>query len=187
MKKQNSSHKNKFFKKIFIKICRLFGFEIIDQNNFFVPTQNKKLNENLNVQGKKSITLPLGEIKITRKVTSLNIFFRSCTNVNMLTQNKERLFNENKSEYTFRSLNSIIKSVIKAKYKIPNVEFNITIIDHNSKKQDLDQIKKQLHLSNIQNNLVSLDVNEFKNEIKEINFKNEQVTQNQKNNITALL
>ena len=33
----------------------------------------------------------------------------------MLTQNKERLFNENKSEYTFRSLNSIIKSLRQAK------------------------------------------------------------------------
>ena len=26
--------KKQFFKKLFIKICRLIGFEIIDQNNF---------------------------------------------------------------------------------------------------------------------------------------------------------
>ena len=34
-------------KKIFIKISRLLGFEIIDQNSFVSPTLNKELNENL--------------------------------------------------------------------------------------------------------------------------------------------
>ena len=96
MKKQNSQIRTNFFKKIFIKICRTFGYEIIDQSSFFVPTQNKSLNENLSIQGKKSINLPLGEIKISRKVNSLTVIFRSCTNVNMLTQNKTRLFDEKK-------------------------------------------------------------------------------------------
>ena len=64
MKEQNLSKKKSFIKKFFIKICRLLGYEIIDQGNFFVPTQNKFINENLNAQGIKSINLPLGEIKI---------------------------------------------------------------------------------------------------------------------------
>ena len=98
MKEINNTLKKNIFKKIFIKICRIFGYEIIDQSNFYVPTQGKSLNENLNVQGKKSITLPLGETKISRKVTDLTIIFRSCTSVDMLTQNKKRLFEENKSE-----------------------------------------------------------------------------------------
>ena len=34
-------------KKIFIKIAKLLGFEIIDQNNFVSPTLNKNLNEDL--------------------------------------------------------------------------------------------------------------------------------------------
>ena len=68
MKEQINTPKSSFFKKIFVKICRLLGYEIIDQSSFFTPTQNKYLNENLNLQGKKSITLPLGEIKISRKV-----------------------------------------------------------------------------------------------------------------------
>ena len=42
MKIQNNKNKN-FFKKIFIKICRIFGYEIIDQSNFFIPTQGKNL------------------------------------------------------------------------------------------------------------------------------------------------
>ena len=108
MKEINNKVKINFFKKIFIKICRMLGYEIIDQSNFYVPTQEKYLNENLNTQGKNSITLPLGETKISRKVKALTIIYRSCTNVNMLTQNKKRLFDKEKSEYTFRSLNSII-------------------------------------------------------------------------------
>ena len=70
MKEQKAQVKTSFFKKIFIKICRIFGYEIIDQSNFYVPTQKKNLNENLNIQGKKSITLPLGEVKISRKVNA---------------------------------------------------------------------------------------------------------------------
>ena len=102
MKEQHSIVTTSFFKKIFIKICRIFGYEIIDQSNFYVPTQEKTLNENLSIHGKKSISLPLGETIISRKVNAFTVIFRSCTNVNMLTQNKKRLFNQNKSEYTFR-------------------------------------------------------------------------------------
>ena len=67
------SNKNSFFKKIFIKICRLFGVELIDQSNFSIPTSNKSINENLSLPGKKSITLPIGKIDIIRPVRSLNI------------------------------------------------------------------------------------------------------------------
>ena len=141
MKQQTTQVKTNFFKKIFIKICRIFGYEIIDQSSFYVPTQEKNLNENLNIQGKKSITLPLGEIKISRKVNALTVIFRSCTNINMLTQNKKRLFDQNKSEYTFRSLNSIIVSLNQAKITFPKIKFDIVVIDYKSKKKDLEQIK----------------------------------------------
>ena len=100
MKKQKNLNNKNFLKKIFVKICRILGYEIIDQGNFYVPTQEKDLGQNLNIPGKKSITLPLGEIPVTRKVNALTIIFRSCTTVNMLTQNKKRLFEQNKSEYT---------------------------------------------------------------------------------------
>ena len=111
MKKINNKFRKNFLKKIFIKFCRIFGFEIIDQGNFSLATQNKFLNDNLSIQGKKSITLPLGEIKISRQVKALTVIFRSCSSINMLSQNKKRLFDQEKSEYTFRSLNSIIKSI----------------------------------------------------------------------------
>ena len=43
MKEQETQIKKGFLKKIFIKICRTFGYEIIDQSNFYVPTQKKIL------------------------------------------------------------------------------------------------------------------------------------------------
>ena len=186
MKEINNKVKTGFFKKVFIKICRFFGYEIIDQSNFYIPTQKKSLNENLNIQGKKSITLPLGEVKISRKVKSLTIIFRSCTNVNMLTQNKKRLFNKDKSEYTFRSLNSIILSLNKAKLSFPQIEFDLVIVDYNSKKNDLNQIKKQLDKSNFKNSIISLDLNEFKDKIKMTNAKNEKVTEKQMSNMSNI-
>ena len=54
-------------KKLFIKISKLLGFEIIDQNKFLSPTLDKNLNEDLSIINEKSIILPLGEVKITRK------------------------------------------------------------------------------------------------------------------------
>ncbi len=186
MKQTNNKTKTSFFKKIFIKICRIFNYEIIDQSNFSVPTRNKLLNENLNLQGKKSITLPLGETKITRKVSSLTIIFRSCTTINMLTQNKKRLFDEKKSEYTFRSLNSIIKSIKKAMDIYPQIKFDIIIIDHNSIKNNLEQMQKILNKSNIINSFINLDVNEFKNSIKKINAENKNVTENQISNMSNI-
>ena len=131
MKKQESLSKINIFKKTFIKICRVFGYEIIDQSNFTVPTQEKFLNNSLNIPGKKSITLPLGEVKITRKVNSLTVIFRSCTSVNMLTQSKKRLFDKPKSEYTFRSLNSLISSIKSAQKDFPLVKFNFVITINN--------------------------------------------------------
>jgi len=186
MKEQNKPIKLSFLKKIFIKICRACGYEIIDQSSFYVPTQEKFLNENLNVQGIKSITLPLGETKISRKVSALTVIFRSCTNVNMLTQNKKRLFDQDKSEYTFRSLNSIIVSLNKAQNSFAKIKFDIVIIDHNSKKEDLEQIKKQLNKSSFKNSIISLNINEFNNNIKKINAKNEKVTENQISNMSNI-
>ena len=149
MKKITQPNKIGFFKKIFIKICRLLGYEIIDQSIFYVPTQKKSLNENLNVQGKKSITLPLGETKVSRPVKAFTVIFRSCTSVNMLTQSKKRLFDTEKSEYTLRSLNSVIISLHHAKKLAPGIEFHIFVIDHNSSANDQAKMKKLLDKSNL--------------------------------------
>ena len=186
MKEISNINKKNFIKKIFIKICRIFGYEIIDQSTFSIPTQNKLINDNLSLQGEKSIVIPLGETKISRKVKALTVIFRSCTNVNMLTQNKKRLFEKNKSEYTFRSLNSIICSLNKAKIKFPRIEFNVIVVDYNSAKGDIDQIKNQLSKNSFHHSVISLNINNFKDKIKKTNAKNEIVSNNQMSNMANI-
>ena len=85
-------------KKLFIKLVKLFGFEIIDQNKFFSPTLEKELNEDLSIINKKSIVLPLGKVNITRKISSLLILFRMNTEIEIWDQNKKRLFEQPKIE-----------------------------------------------------------------------------------------
>jgi len=186
MKENQKIKKTKFLKKIFIKLCRLCGYEIIDQSNLYVPTQKKTLSENLNIPGKKSINVPLGEVNISRKVISLTVIFRSCTSVNMLTQNKKRLFNQNKSEYTLRSLHSILKAFNFCKDNFKNINLSIIIIDHNSEKIYLEKMKNLLKKFNYENSIISLDVNEFTKEINEKNSKNELVTKNQLSNMSNI-
>ena len=53
MKKIKITKRGNFLKKIFIKISRVFGFEIIDQSSFSSPTRGKDLNETLREQGKE--------------------------------------------------------------------------------------------------------------------------------------
>ena len=186
MKEIENTRSKSIFKKIFIKLCRLFGYEIIDQNTFSVPTQNKSLNESLSKQGIKSINLPLGEVQITRKVKSLDILIRSCASVGMLTQSKQRIFEKEKVEYTLRSINSIIRSSKFAKELMPNLTINLTVIDHNSGEQNLKKIQNLLDNSNLNHNLINLDLSEFDNRIKKTNAKNENVTPNQLSNMSNI-
>ena len=98
-------------KKFFIKICKFFGFEIIDQNKFISPSLNKKLNEDLSILNKKSIVLPLGQVKITRKINSILIVIRVNTEIEIWDQNKRRLFEKPKIEYSIRSIKSFVNSI----------------------------------------------------------------------------
>lgn len=186
MKEIENTRSKSIFKKIFIKLCRLFGYEIIDQNTFSVPTQNKSLNESLSKQGIKSINLPLGEVQITRKVKSLDILIRSCASVGMLTQSKQRIFEREKIEYSLRSINSIIRSSKFAKELMPNLNINLTVIDHNSGEQNLKKIQNLLDNSNLNHNLINLDLSEFDSRIKKTNAKNENVTPNQLSNMSNI-
>ena len=186
MKEIENTRSKSIFKKIFIKLCRLFGYEIIDQNTFSVPTQNKSLNESLSKQGIKSINLPLGEVQITRKVKSLDILIRSCASVGMLTQSKQRIFEKEKIEYTLRSINSIIKSSKLAKQLMPNLSIKLTVIDHNSGEKNLKKIQNLLDNSNLNHNLINLDLSEFDSRIKKTNAKNENVTPNQLSNMSNI-
>ncbi len=180
------SKKNNPFKKFFIKICRFFGVELIDQSNFSIPTSNKTMNDSLSVPGKKSITLPMGKINITRPVKSLNIILRTCMSVNMLTQSKKRIFEKDKEEYTKRTLISLINSVHYAKDFFKDVKFKIHIIDHNSSKNQIDDIKIILEKSNLNFEILNLRFEEFSKLIENINEEKKEVTKNQKSNMSNI-
>ena len=166
MKKIKNTGKTYFLKKIFIKLCRLFGFEIIDQSNFNSPTLDKYLNETLSVQGKKSITIPLGRINIKNKIKRLKIILRTCTSELIMDQNKRRIFDKEKNEYTFRTLKSLIKSINRASLIFKNIKFDLIVTDTNSPKEDIDKIQEMLNKSNIENKFKSIDLDSFKDKIK---------------------
>tara|TARA_B100000214_G_scaffold355111_1_gene312589 strand:- start:382 stop:1359 length:978 start_codon:yes stop_codon:yes gene_type:complete len=148
-------------KKFFIKICKFFGYEILDQNNFSSPTMGKELNEELSVLNEKSIVLPLGEVKITKKVKSILIILRMNTDIQIWDQNRKRLFEYPKIEYTKRSINSLIKSINFLKNKHSNINVKTIIVDDNSTIGNLNIIKKLIDGNNME--IINLDILKYQN------------------------
>ena len=130
----------------------------------------KQANENLSSLG-KNISIPLGESKITRIVKSLDIIIKTCTSINLVTQNKKRIFEKDKSEYTYRSINSIIGSLKFSENYLNKIKIKVYIIDNNSKKEDLVKIESKLKKTNIEFEILNLDINKF-NFIKTLNKDN---------------
>ena len=152
-------------KKLFIKLAKILGFEIIDQNQFSSPTLNKELNEDLSILNEKSIVLPLGDVKISRSVKSILIIIRMNTEVEIWDQNKKRLFEQPKIDYSYRSINSLIRSIEFCQNKYPNIKIETIIIDDNSKDENLNRIKKLIDNKNIE--IVSLNHENYKTLIKD--------------------
>ena len=61
-----------------------------------------------------------------------------------MDQNKKRLFDREKNEYTFRTLKSLLRSVNFNKNKKNNINFDIFITDTNSNQEDKKKIKNIL-------------------------------------------
>ena len=163
-------------KKLFIKLSKILGFEIIDQSDFSSPTLQKELNEDLSIINQKSIVLPLGEVKITKKVNSVLIIFRTNTDVEIWDQNKKRLFEEPKIQYSLRALKSLIKTVNFSKTKYPNIKFKSIIVDDKSKGENLDKLKKLIDESDLDMSITSLNHEKYKDIIKQ--QKNDQTFSN---------
>ena len=166
-------------KKFFIKICKFFGFEIIDQNEFTSPTLNKELNEELSILNKKSIVLPLGEVKITRKVNSILLIIRVNTEIEVWDQNKRRLFERPKIDYSIRSIKSLINSINLCQSKYPDLKIKTIILDDYSKNENLNKIKEIIKDANVE--IISLDIKRFETKIKK------QKTQETFSNLASLL
>ena len=178
--KNKTYYKKNFFSKLFIKIIRKFGYEVIDQANLEIPGIDKNINENLSKSGLKSITIPLGSTKIKNKIKSLTIIIRSYTSGNiedakvMLDQSKQRIYELPKIEYTLRTIKSIIRSCEYSKKFFQDLNIKLIITDDKSSQENLDRINKILDAANISSQIIHLDESEFENEIqkKDINGKN---------------
>ncbi|MDA7830469.1 glycosyltransferase family 2 protein [Candidatus Pelagibacter sp.] len=168
--------KKSIIKKLFIKLSKVLGYEIIDQSDFSSPTLQKELNEDLSIINEKSIVLPLGEVKITKKVNSVLIIFRTNTDVEIWDQNKKRLFEEPKIEYSLRALNSLIRSVNFSKKKYQNIKFKTIIVDDKSKEENLNKIKKLINKSGLDISITPLNHDKYKDTIKQ--QKNDQTFSN---------
>ena len=168
--------KKSIIKKLFIKLSKVLGYEIIDQSDFSSPTLQKQLNEDLSIINEKSIVLPLGEVKITKKINSVLIIFRTNTDVEIWDQNKRRLYEQPKIEYSLRALNSLIKSVNFSKTKYPNIKFKIIIVDDKSKEENLNKLKKLIDGSGLDISITPLNHDKYKDTIKQ--QKNDQTFSN---------
>ena len=186
MKNIKNQKKNNLFKKIFIKLCRVLGFEIIDQSDFYFPVSNKDSTQNLSELGKKSISIALGETKITRAVKSLTIIIKTCTSINLVTQNKKRVFESDKLEYTLRTINSIISNLNNDEGVFQKIDTKIIIIDDNSKKEDLILIKKKMEKYSIKFKIINLDINLYP-QIKTLNKNNTNIENNMKATMASIL
>ena len=186
MKIKNKTNKSNFLKRLFIKLCRLFGFEIIDQSNFYLPTSNKHGGENLSQIGKESLVIPMGRTKITRPVNSLDIILRTCASVNMLTQSKQRVFEKEKSEYSLKTLRSIVNSINNNKQLFEKIRLKFTIVDHNSDNQVLEKFSAILDNQFFENEIIKLDVDFYEKQIDKINEEGKEVTKNQISNMSNI-
>jgi len=186
MKIKIKTNKSSLFKKIFIKVSRFLGFEIIDQADFFLPTSNRQAGENLSKIGKESLVIPMGRTTITRPVKSLDIILRTCGSVNMLTQSKERIFEKEKSEYSLKTLRSIINSINKNKELFKEIKLKLTIIDHNSEKKVIEKFDEILKKQSFQSKILSLDIDFYRKGINEINEQGNKITENQISNMSNI-
>ena len=186
MKIKIKTNKSSLFKKIFIKVSRFLGFEIIDQANFYLPISNRDAGENLSKIGKESLVIPMGRTTITRPVKSLDIILRTCGSVNMLTQSKKRVFEKEKSEYSLKTLRSIINSINKNKELFKEIKLKLTIIDHNSEKKVIEKFDEILKKQSFQSKILSLDIDFYRKGINEINEQGNKITENQISNMSNI-
>ncbi len=191
--KSKSIKKRFFLSKLFAKIIRKFGFEIIDHANLEIPASNQFAHENLSKSGVKSITVPLGTTKIKKRINSLVIIIRSYTfgdldrNRVMLDQSKKRIFDAPKIEYTLRTIKSVIKSCELAKNYFKDLKVKILVTDDKSSKDSLSRMNKLLESTNIETKLININENEFENEISTTDVNGKEISKNMISNMRNIL
>jgi len=189
LKNKINYKKSGFFKKVFIQICRKLGYEIIDQTNLYIPTLKKVMGQNLSKLSESVISIPLGKTDIKRKVEHLSIIIRSYTSTEnkgsetMLDQNKKRIFQKEKVEYTLRTINSIINSSHKALDIFKNLKIDLIITDDNSTKENLERIQNLLDKAKFNTSIINIKKDEFLDEINDKDENNSPITKNMISNM----
>ncbi len=189
MKKKILNKNKNFLSNFLIKLIRKLGYETIDQSNLYIPSRELEAKANLSESGKTSISIPIGKTAIKRKVTSLTIIIRSYTFENdeknkvMLDQNKKRIFNFPKSEYTLRTIKSILNSCNIAKKFFNDLKFKIIITDDNSSVDNLNKIDQLLKNSNLDTKIIKLSKDEFFNKIKKVDSEGNSISHNMISNM----
>ena len=172
----------KILKKILIKLNRVCGFEIIDQNEFSFPSLKNKTFNDLSSLNQKSIVVPLGEVKITRKIKSLGIIVRTNSNIHISDQNKKRIFNEDKLDYILKSLKSLVITINSFNKKYPNfrhhdLHADNILINNNFKHSGYRNFKIGNKVLKVNNIGIESVINDFEFSVMK-NVENELVDSN---------
>ena len=184
MKEIKSSKNTSRLKKLFIKICRLLGYELIDQSTLEFPASNKNHQNQLSIPGKRSYSLGSGETLITRKVKSLDIILKTCTSIHLVSQNKKRIFEKEKFEYTLRSIKSLCKSANELKKKFPDLIIKFLIIDIGS--EEIHRNKYLSLLDGFNFGLKKLDKDSLNFKPKTIDKKNSKIEKNMSTTMASI-
>ena len=168
--KKIKSKNNHILKKLLVKFVRKLGYEIINQNNLTIPSNNKKITKNLSTINKRITNIPLGFVDIKKKINSVAVILRTFTNENkLLSQNKKRIFEKSKTAYSIKALKSICENIISSQKEFKNIIFFLKIIDDNSSKKFLKQMFSICKKSKINFQIENLNIDKFKDKM---NFKN---------------
>ena len=187
MKESKIKKKNTFLKKLFLKLSRRLGYEVMDQSDLTLQDLDVGNSKNsLSKLGINSLTLPMGMVNITRPVKSLDIILRTCASIKMLTQSKERVFEKEKSEYTLRCLKSIVNSIKFSEEELKKIKIKFTIIDFKSDQAIIDKFEKILNNNFFSYEIKKLEYEKYSAQISDTNEENKPVTINQKSNMSNI-
>ena len=127
----------------------------------------------------------MGETKISRKVKGIDIFVKTCTSVQLVSQNKKRIFEKNKSEYTFRTIRSLIKSAKELKKRFPKIFIQFTIIDVGSSITDVEKMKSIIS-DNFKSKFIIIDPKNLKFQPNIITKNNKEIENNMSTTMASI-
>ena len=96
-------------------------------------------------------------------LNSILIILRTNTKIDIWDQNKKRIFEKPKVEYTSKSISSLIKSIVYCKTKYPNIKIKTLIVDDDSDEKTLIHIKKTINSSKLDMEIINFDKRDYDN------------------------